>query len=148
MSLDINVLKGALAPFFMPATMPRGGLGETVGEWVSAYIRYGMMAHAAGVVPVKLSTVSIKNGDFIGSLDSSLRAVWLASTWAGPGLVGSTSFVPPLGPAMFPITRMLLVSRDADLALSSIVAALHTYTLGIVVTIVPSSGTPFIATIT
>lgn len=143
MSLNRDVLKGALAPFFVPATMPSGQQSVVVGKWISAYITYARSALAAVTSPVGLSATSVDGGDFIGSLDASLRSMWQSTAWVGPGVTGSTSFVPPLRPIMLPTMQRLQTSRDADLALTLIVDALHTYTLGIVVTIIPSSGTPF-----
>lgn len=147
MSLIKDSLSSSLRPFFDPRTMPRGGVADTVRQWVTAYAVYGQTAIAGGTLPSPL-TPGAADGRFSVALDRALRAMWMGVAWIGPALVGSTLLVPPLTPALEGIGAILLSSRDPAQALSLITDALHTYTLSITVTVTPATGTPVVVPLT
>lgn len=139
MTLDPQVLRTALAPLFDPSGMPTG---DPVAAWTQAYVKYAAAAIAGGTAPTTLEAGTATGPDFFTALDLALRTMWTAVAWVGPGLTGTTLLVPPLQPLIVPSAPAIIASSDPQVALSLIVAGLHTYTLSITVTVVPASGTP------
>lgn len=123
----------------MPGTDP-------LGAWMTAYVTYAQAAVAGPVtLAAPLTTVS---GPFTYDvLDSALRTMWTAAVWVGPGVSAVTTAVPPVQPFLQALAPSLLSSFDVELAPTLIAEALHTYTLSIVVTVTPATGTPFVATV-
>ena len=141
MPLDQGQLRDSLKPLFQPGSMPTA---DAVGAWARAYIPYASQAIAGALKLVTpLSPVPGAGADFFEAIDQSFRAMWMATGWAGPAVVGAVTIVPPLGPYLKAYSAILLTSFDRELALSSIAVALHTYTLSIIVTATPATGTPF-----
>ena len=147
MSLVRDALSNSLRSFFDPKTMPKGGVSETVRQWVTAYAAYGQAAIAGGTLPSPLVPGGA-DGRFDVALDQALRTMWMGVAWTGPALVGVTLLVPPLVPALEAVGATLLTSRDPAQALSLITDALHTYTLSITVTVTPAAGTPVVVPLT
>ncbi len=123
-------------------------MSDVIRMWSQAYCRYAQAAVAGGTLPAGLIPQATDGPDFFTALDQSLRTVWMAVAWAGPGLVGTTLLVPPLLPFLLGPSATLFTSPDPQLALSLIADALHTYTLSITVTVVPATGTPLIVPLT
>ena len=146
MSLAKAALLESLRPLFQPKTMPSGGVSDAVRQWVSAYIAYAEKATAGGTVPSPLVPGGA-SGRFSVALDQALRTMWMAAAWTGPGLAGTTLLVPPLVPLLETVGTTLLKSRDQGQALSLISDALHTYTLGITVTVVTPPGASVIVSL-
>lgn len=121
---------------------------NAVDAWVTAYARYAKDA-TAGVVALAspLSSAGGSGPMFFDRLDSALRSLWMSAVWAGPGVTALTTVVPPLQPFLAVASATLSTSLDRELAATLIAEALHTYTLSVVVTITPASGTPVIATL-
>lgn len=140
MALDQGLLEDSLRPLFQPETMPTS---DPVGDWSRAYVKYAQSAVAGAVVmTAPLVPSPDPGGTFYDALDAAFRSMWTATVWAGPGATGVVATVPPLQPFLSALAPSLILSPDRDLALSSIAVALHTYTLSIVVTVTPASGTP------
>lgn len=137
--LNPAALRESIRPFFSPGTMPRGPMPQVVVEWALAYITYAQTAVAGPCLPGPLSPVPAE-GEFFRAMDDSLRAMWLATPWAGPGFVGTTASVPSLAAHMEANMARLLQSYDPDLALSVITDVLHTYTTQITVTLTSVGG--------
>lgn len=127
--------------------MPTGPVPLAVQQWVSAYARYGQSAIAGGTVPSILVPPSGPPGRFFESIDAAMRSMWMATAWIGPGLVGTTLFIPSLVPMLAAVSSQLIRSRDSDLALSLITEVLHTYTSGITVSVVTPSGATVIVSL-
>jgi hypothetical protein len=119
--------------------MPTGDSAEVTRRWAVAYSSYARLATAGGTVPTVPSPLGVP-GSFFEALQASLLAMWTVTPWLGPGLVGTTTLVPPLAPLLQTAGKALIKSRDPQQALSSIANALHTYTLGIAVTVVTPAG--------
>lgn len=141
--LSRDVLKQGLSPLFDSRTMPRGGVPDAISFFLRGYVPYAQQATALGTLPSPL-IAEPQDGDYLTALDSSLRAMWMAVAWAGPGLVGTTAVVPPIQPFLTAIAPVIIGVTDADRSLSLIVEAVHTYTLSITVAVTPPSGTPAI----
>lgn len=146
--LDVGSLRDSLSPLFRPQTMPTGPVPTAVRQWVAAYSKYAQDAIAGGTKPSPFVVAPGPMDRFSNSLDAALRVMWTGVAWTGPSLVGTTLLVPPLAPILEGVAASLIRSRDPELALSLITDALHTYTLGITVSVVPPSGTPVIAPLT
>lgn len=125
----------------MPSTA-----AAAVDLWSKAYVSYAQSAIAGGTVPAGLVPVPIP-GPFFAAFGGTLSAMWLAVRWAGPGLVGQTALVPDLASQLAALGTGLLGSRDPERALSAISDALHTYTLGVTVTVVTAAGVSSAATL-
>lgn len=137
-------LRAAIRPLFDPPTMPAA---DPLGGWMKAYASYAQDAIAG---PVVLASPLVTQGTGLFTfdiLDAALRAMWTAAAWIGPGVTAATTLVPPLSPLLLALTPTLVASYDPELAPTLIAEALHTYTLSVVVTVTPASGTPFPATI-
>lgn len=140
--LSADALRGQIRPLFDPDTMPGP---DPVLAWTKAYSAYaqtvlaGPVALAAPLAPVG------GDGQFFDALEAALRSMWMTAAWVGPGVTASTTSVPPLRPLLDSLSPEIISSYDRELAPSLIAEAIHTYTLSIVVTVVPSSGTPFTA---
>jgi len=147
-SLNPATLRNALAPLFVPATMPRGDMQSCVQQWVSAYASYASAAIAGGLLPAAIVPTTASGPDFFTALDQALRQMWMAVAWAAPGLVGVTTVVPPLQPFLVASAPTIFASSDPQLAPTLIADALHTYTLSIVVTVTPATGAPYPAPLT
>lgn len=128
--------------------MPRGDLRGCVLAWTTAYVTYAAGAIAGGLLPAAIVPVGADGPDFFTALDSALRQMWMAVAWASPGLTGVTTVVPPLQPLLAAPSATLFASSDPQLAPTLIADALHTYTLSIVVTVTPATGTPYPAPLT
>jgi len=126
--------------------MPRSS-AEAVRLWAQAYASYAKSAVAGGTVPTALAPIPTA-GPFFDALDQTLRAMWTAVAWAGPGLAGTTTLVPLLSPALRAVGQSQLRNTDPERALSAIADALHTYTLGIAVTVVTPAGVPSVVPVT
>lgn len=140
--LSKDLLQKSLSPIFQPDGMPRS---DALSKWVQAYHSYALTAVAGGTFPVSLVPSVVQQGEFFSSLEASLSAMWMTCVWGGPGLTGTTIFVPPLLPNLISIGSRLITSSDPQLGLQLITEALHTYTLGVVVAVVAagvSSPTP------
>lgn len=142
MTLDPKKLRDSISPLFKPKTMPKGKVPQAVLDWLTAYARYGNDAVAGGTLPTPLAPAPGPDGKFFDSLDAALRTMWTAVAWSGPPGTGVILLVPPLGPILESVSKVLIKSRDPDQALSLITDALHTYTLSITVTVTPPTGTP------
>lgn len=142
MTLDRSLLQRSISHLFESSTMPKGATPSAVMEWASAYSSYANAAIAGGTMHTPLIPVPGPNSLFFDSMDSSFRSMWMTTVWTGPSLVGTTLFVPSLSSVLRATSDRLVGSRDPRLALTLITEALHTYTLGITVTVVPPSGTP------
>jgi hypothetical protein len=118
--------------------MPNSAL-EAIDSWAKAYASYAQSAIAGGTVPIALAPVAVQ-GPFFEALDQTLKAMWMASAWIGPGLTGVVSAVPVLSPVLRVVGTSQLKNRDPEAALSEIADALHTYTLGVAVTITTAAG--------
>lgn len=137
-------LRDALRPLYTPGTMPAD---DPVLEWVEAYARYANDALAG---PTKLASPLITQGtagDFLTALDMALRTAWMKAAWVGPGLVGVTTLVPPIGPFLLQNAPALLSSYDREAALAAIAQSIHTYTLSITVTVTTASGVSTVVTL-
>lgn len=148
MTLDPVTLRDSIASFFDSRTMPTGPVPSVVQQWATAYAKYGIAANAGPTLPISLIAPPGPVDQFSASLDSALRAMWMSVAWVGPSLIGTTLIVPPLNPILDAVSTQLIKSRDRELALSLITNALHTYTLGITVSIVSPIGATVIATLT
>lgn len=126
--------------------MPKSAL-EAIDSWAKAYASYAQSAIAGGTLPAALAPAAVP-GKFFDALDQTLKAMWMATAWAGPGLTGTTAVVPPLSPALEAVGKSQLNNRDPEKALSAIADALHTYTLGITVTVVTAAGVASVAPLT
>lgn len=146
MPLSPQRLRAALSPLFQDGTMPQAG-PDAVARWGRAYATYAQDALAGGTLPGPLVPQPV-SGEFLQALDASLRAMWMAAVWTGPGLAGTTAVVPALVPYLLSHAGQLNRSFDRELALSLITEAVHTYTLSITVSVVPPSGTPSIVPLT
>lgn len=146
MTVSADVLKSGIRPFFSPGGMPKSAL-EAIKSWSQAYAAYAQSALAGGVVPAALAPVPVP-GKFFDALDQTLKAMWMAAAWAGPALVGVTAVVPPLAPVLQAVGTSQLKNRDPEKALSAIADALHTYTLGIMVTVTTAAGVSSVAPVT
>lgn len=135
--LSKELLRSSLADMFDPASMPRE---DAVGQWVNRYLPYARMANAGPALVVQISPIVIQTLDFFSSLDASLSATWQTCIWAGLGVTGVTSVVPPLSPSLLSIGSSLIASQDPGLGLQLITEAIHTYTLSIVVTVLSAAG--------
>lgn len=143
--LSKSTLEQSLRPLFDPPTMPRE---DVVGAWCRAIIPYAQAAIAGPVALVApLSPVSL-NGDFLSSLDVALRTMWTSAVWAGPAVTAVTTLVPPVAPFVMASAPVLIVNSDPELGRKLIAEAIHTYTLSIVVTVTPATGTPFAVPLT
>lgn len=145
--LSKDLLQGSLRQFFSPSTMPRGSVAEVVSQWASSYIKYASFAVAGGTILVSPLQAIPVGGAFFNAIDQSFRSLWMSAVWAAPGMVGKTFFVPSLVPLLQKNAGELISSRDPDRALTLIVESLHSYTLGITVSVVGPSGTPVIVPI-
>jgi hypothetical protein len=145
-TVSADVLKSALRPLFSPSGMPKSAL-EALDLWAKAYASYAQSAIAGGTFPAPLVPSAV-SGPFFDALDQALRVMWMATAWAGPGLGGTTAVVPPLSLVLIAVGAGQLRNRDPEKALSAIVDALHTYTLGITVTVVTAAGAASVAPIT
>lgn len=146
MTVSLEALKSGIRPFFRAGSMPKSA-GDAVRLWAQAYCGYAQAAVAGGVIPATLSPVPAA-GKFFDALEQTLTAMWMSVAWVGPGLVGKTTTVPPLVSELQRVGRDQVKSRDPDKALSAIADALHTYTLGIAVTITAPSGASSVAPLT
>lgn len=146
MPLAASDLRREIRSLFDPSGMPSSGAVEA---WVRSYSRYAQSAAAGGAVTLgsPLSAVIPNGSSFFDQLDSALRSLWTSAVWVGPGVTAVTTAVLPLQPFITPVSSALNVSFDRELAATLIAEALHTYTLSVVVTITPASGTPVIATV-
>ncbi len=132
-------LRQAMRHLFEPGTMPSD---DPVRDWCTAYALYGQKA-LAGVAALSSPLVpGSAGGEFLDALDSAMRKMWMSAVWVGPGVTAATSVVPPLQPFLIALAPSLITSYDRELAPTLIAEALHTYTLSIVVSVVPASGTP------
>lgn len=138
MTLLSNALREGIRPFFSKAGMPVSA-ASAIGDWSRAYATYAQAAIAGGTLPPLLVPAPTA-GPFFDALDQTLRLMWMAVIWTGPGLVGTTTSVPSLSPILRAVGVNLLGSRDPDQALSAITDALHTYTLGVTVTVTTAAG--------
>lgn len=119
--------------------------GNSLSRWCSIYSTWASSAIAGPTVLSKpLTTATVVTGDFFDSLDASFRSMWMSAVWVGPGVTAITTVIPPLQPFLRSLSASLISSYDPELAPTLISTALHTYTLGITVTITPITGTPFI----
>lgn len=142
--LDAGNLRAALRPLFDPASMPSA---NALGVWVRSYAEYAKTA-IAGPVALAAPLSSPASGPFtFAALDSALQTMWMAAIWVGPGVTAVTTAVPPLTPLLVALAPSLIVSYDTELAPTLIAEALHTYTLSVVVTVTPATGSPFPATL-
>ncbi len=139
-----SALLPGLSPLFDPQTMPSSTAQDAVGKWVQAYVPYAQAAHAAVVIPSAPLAPVVQAGDYLTSLDATLRAMWMSVIWAGPGATGTTLFVPPLQPFFASAAAQLINSSDSQLGLQVLSSALHSYTLAITVNVIPASGVPVI----
>ena len=146
MSVSSDALKSAIRPLFKPSSMPKSAL-IAVDSWAKAYASYAQAAIAGGTIPATLAPVAVP-GPFFEALEQTLMAMWLATAWAGPGLVGVTLFVPPLAVVLRNVGAGLLGNRDPEKALSAIADALHTYTLAVTVTVTTAVGATSVAPVT
>jgi hypothetical protein len=113
---------------------------------MQAYVSYAQSAIAGPVTLASLQPSA--SGPFsYDALDEALRTMWTAAVWVGPGVTAVTTIVPPVQPYLLAIAPPLLVSFDVEQAPTLIAEALHTYTLNVVVTVTPATGTPFAATV-
>ncbi len=132
-------LRQAMRPLFEPGTMPSD---DPVGDWVKAYAVYAQKAIAGPVALSAPLVPSTAGGQFIVGFDAALRKMWMSAVWVGPGVTALTSVVPPVQPFILALAPTLITSFDREQAATLIAEALHTYTLSIVVSVVPASGTP------
>lgn len=146
MTVSADALRSALRPLFSPSGMP-GSAAAAIDSWAKAYASYAKSAIAGGTVPAVLSPVPVP-GRFFDAIDQTLGSMWMGVPWAGPGLIGATSVVPPLSPVLQAVGIGLLADRNPERALSAIADALHTYTLGITVTVVTAAGVSSVAPVT
>lgn len=137
--LSKQALRDAIRPLFQIDTMPTD---DPVGDWCRAYSSYAQSA-TAGVAALAAPLVAgSASGQFSTALDASIRAMWMSAVWVGPAITAVTSVVPPLMPFLLAVAPTLNVSYDRELGPTLIADALHTYTLSIIVSVVPASGTP------
>lgn len=140
MTLDPSILRFGLAPVFDPQTMPVGGPRLAAAAWLRAYRPYAMGAVAGVLLP----TFTAQDGSLLGSVgghfsagfDAVLDGIWTSSVWAGPGFTGTASPSLRFSSVKSAFSAELLRSSDPGLGLRRMVEALHTYTLGIVVSAV------------
>lgn len=142
MSLQVSNLRQSLGSLFDQSTMPNDQ-ATAVQRWASAYALYAQKAQAGPLILSGPLRTVVAPGTFIESLDGTLRTAWATATWLGPGATGITAAVPPLRAYLTPLTTSLISSYDRDLAPTLIAEALHTYTMNVVVTVTPLTGTPF-----
>lgn len=145
MPLTSAALRQAIRPLFDQASMPSS---DAVGAWCRVYAPYVRDVIAGPVTLSAPLTPGSGSGTFFDALDAALRTMWTSAAWVGPGVTAVTTLVPPLQPLLLALSPTLLASFDPEQAASLIAEALHTYTLSIVVTVTPASGTPFIANLT
>lgn len=138
--LIAGTLRSTMRPIFEPATMPAD---DPVRSWCTAYATYAQTAFAGTLLLAGPLTVVSSGGPFYDALDTSLRTMWMSARWIGPGLTGMTSIVPSVKPFLAAVAPSLLASYDRELAPTLIAEALHTYTLSIIVSVVPPVGSPF-----
>lgn len=120
--------------------MPKGDVTSATKEWAAAYASYASAAMAGpAAIAAPLLAVGFP-GRFSTALDASLRTMWMAAPWVGPAVVGVTLFVPPLVPILESLGASLITVSDPERALTVIADALHTYTLGITVTLTTATG--------
>lgn len=132
-------LRQALRPLFEPGTMPSA---NPVGDWCKAYATYAQKA-MAGVVALAAPLVpSSAPGQFHAAFDAALRKMWMTAVWVGPGVTAVTAVVPPVIPFLVALAPALNSTFDRELAPTLIAEALHTYTLSIVVSVIPPTGSP------
>lgn len=147
--LSPAALRSSLADLFRPESMPAGDVKSAVAGWISRYAVYAQSANAGpAILTAPLVAPAPVGSDFVSALDSSLRAMWMAAVWAGPGVVGTTAVVPPVGPSLLANSGILIDSSDPQQAVSLIADSIHTYTLSITVTLVPVTGTPTVVPLT
>lgn len=138
MTLPVEALKSALKPLFDSATMPKSAL-DAIKSWANAYASYAQSAVAGGTIPATLAPIPVAGG-FFEALEQTLKAMWTATAWLGPGLTGTTTVIPPLAASLGDVGKEQVKNREPQKALSAIADALHTYTLGIKVTVVTPAG--------
>lgn len=132
-------LKQVMKPLFDPRSMPSD---DPVGDWCKAYAIYAQKAMAGAVAlsaPLVPSSVA---GQFYVALDAALRKMWMTAIWIGPGVTAVTAVVPPVMPFLMALAPALISTFDPELAPSLIAEALHTYTLSIIVSVIPPTGAP------
>ncbi len=134
-------LRQALRPLFEPGTMPSA---DTVGAWCRAYATYAQkaMAMAGAVVLAAPLVPSSAPGQFYTALDIALRNMWMTAIWVGPGVAAVTAIVPSVIPFLTALAPALGSTFDRELAPTLIAEALHTYTLSIIVSVIPPTGSP------
>jgi hypothetical protein len=75
-------------------------------------------------------------------MDASLRTCWQTVIWAGPGQVGTASFIPSFQALFSSRSAELLQTNDRGTAASIVSDVLHRYTLGIIVLIAAPPAAP------
>jgi hypothetical protein len=138
-------LKQAMQHLFDPASMPAD---NSVADWCRSYAKYAQKAMAGAVVLASPLVPQSSAGKFLPSLDVALKAMWMSAVWVGPGVTAVTSVVPSVQPFLAGLAPVLVTSFDRGLAATLIADALHTYTLSIVVSVIPPTGTPILITLT
>lgn len=151
MPLDERALASGLASIFDYGTSPRDPEG-VASAWMRAYHQFTLAAIAgptkAVVDPNLIRSGILSAPDFFSGLSSGISAYWLASSWIGGG-AGKIAVVPSVGPSLLSAGSSLMSSRSTpQQASQEIGKRLSIYTRGLIVTIVPPTGTPFPAPIT
>jgi hypothetical protein len=146
--LTPSALLPGLSPLFDQQTMPRASVQDAVTRWMQAYVPYAQSVLAGVMLPTAPLSSIVQEGDFLTSLDSTLRTMWMSVVWAGPGATGTTLFVPPIQPYFASAATQLSNSPSPQLGLQVLVAMLHSYTLAITVNLIPASGPPVIVPLT
>ena len=140
MPLTSADLRQGIRHLFDSDSMPSS---DAIGTWVAAYIPYAQAAVAGAAALSSPLPKTVGDGPlFFDQLDSALRTMWTGAVWAGPALTAVTTLVPPLQPFLATAISTLTTSYDREQAATLIAEALHTYTLSVVVTVTPASGTP------
>lgn len=144
MPLSAADLRRIMKPLFEPQTMDTS---DPLGAWVRAYSKYASRG-VAGPVALATPLTSALSGPFtISTFSTAVTQMWTNAAWTGPGVTAVTTLIPPLDPILLSLAPTLVASYDPELAPTLIAEALHTYTLSVVVTVTPATGTPFPVTV-
>ena len=140
MTLDPSILRSGLSPVFDPRTMPVGDPRVAARAWLRAYRPYASAATAGALIPVFSASdealLSAVGGTFASGFDAVLDGLWASSVWSAPGFTGAAAPSLRFSSVKSRFSQELLHSSDPGQGLRRMVEALHTYTLGIIVSAV------------
>jgi len=133
--LSPAVLASAMRPFFVPGSMPRS---QGATAWMRAYAGYAQSATALPCVLAAPLAVPSSDGPFFSVIDALMASMWASALWAAPGFAGITVPPPPVSPVL--LSLGLVGVTDPGSAVQLVSSALHTYTIGLTVTVTSATG--------